>query len=327
MSPRVRCSAAVSTGARRFYYPYGTIELGKTIPPTPTDNWEIGSVTKVVTALVVAAILERTGAPEWFLQERVVDVFPVLKTLWSGSPRKMGITVEELLTHSSGLEDSLPPSVFSKSSNDVIAFFEAVGASQLKSTPGTSYSYSNIGFGLAGLVAAEWGGAPWEWLVSSTIVRPLGIAQLSKDPRGRDATGYRIDGGKVKPAAAIGLGAALEGAGELSASAESLLDFVEALRTNAPRTRLSRAIELIKKPRYVLPCPDPTRHGQTCEMALALMRNPDGTYSKGGTTPGFNDYILFSDRYSVVVMTNSAQASSAGAVAVAVMKKLNELLP
>jgi Beta-lactamase len=54
----------------------------------------------------------------------------------------------------------------------------------LRSVPGTTYHYSNIGYDILGLIAAKVGGAPLRTLYRRRIIEPLGLSSAAYQPRG-----------------------------------------------------------------------------------------------------------------------------------------------
>jgi D-alanyl-D-alanine carboxypeptidase len=121
--------------------------------------------------------------------------------------------------------------------------------------PGSGYHHSNIGWNIAGLIAARAGGAPLPVLYQQRIFAPLGLSHTSYQPQGpiagphaegydisstgtpTDATAYTAgkgaDGAIVTDAAeeAIFVQALVDGALHVR---QQLLDFYGATATNAP---------------------------------------------------------------------------------------------
>lgn len=87
----------------------------------------------------------------------------------------------------------------------------------LVSAPGEHYHHSNIGWNIAGLIAARAGGAPLPVLYRDRILRPLGLTHTAYDPqgpiRGPHATGYLLEsGGRARDATAWTFGKGADGA-------------------------------------------------------------------------------------------------------------------
>jgi CubicO group peptidase (beta-lactamase class C family) len=72
---------------------------------------------------------------------------------------------------------------------------ELLAGNRLLRPPGVGFSYSNLGFGVLGLVLAEGAGLPYEQLLANTITRPLGLndtgSRLDASAAPRLAPAYR----------------------------------------------------------------------------------------------------------------------------------------
>jgi CubicO group peptidase (beta-lactamase class C family) len=163
--------------------------------PGPDTTFEIGSVTKVFTATVLADMVE----------EGLVSLGdPVRRYLPAGVElpvRGRPITLADLATQTSGLP-RLPPGLLRRSlrqrSNPYAGFTEldlqrAVTRTRLKSSPGTKLGYSNFGFGLLGYVLARRTRQPFEQLVRDRVCCPLGLDDtriaIPADARGASPMG------------------------------------------------------------------------------------------------------------------------------------------
>ena len=148
---------------------------GLGLAPTNTTMFEIGSITKLFTGLMLADAVNRG---EVGLQDTLDTYLPQL----SGSPAG-GVTLEELATHRSGLpayadaaasqgyEGSGAADVEAITQDDVIT--QAAG---LVITDRGTYAYSNLGFALLGYALAKAAGAPsWTGLVTERVLKPAGM--------------------------------------------------------------------------------------------------------------------------------------------------------
>lgn len=149
----------------------------------PIDvRWEIGSITKVFTAVLLAR-LHLAGALD--MSEPIAPVLPASVTMPPGAG---SITFEHLATHRSGLP-RLPPGIrlFGRDAMaDPYAIFDearilrALEETRLRRTPGTGRPrYSNFGFGLLGFAMAMAVGRPYEQMVMDEVIAPLGLASAT----------------------------------------------------------------------------------------------------------------------------------------------------
>lgn len=65
----------------------------------------------------------------------------------------------------------------------------------LRSTPGTTYHYSNIGYAIAGMIAAKVSGMPLERLYRERIAGPLGLASAKYEPQRAPTREYSVRAG------------------------------------------------------------------------------------------------------------------------------------
>jgi len=202
-------------------------------PECPPERvlFEIGSVTKVFTALLLAIAVERGEA---MLDDPVSDHLP------DGSrvPRRRDaeITLLHLATHTSGLP-RLPPGLFwhgLRHRDDPYArltpaeVLARLGRTRLRRAPGDRFTYSNFGAGVLGLALAHTSRVDYETLVRDRITRPLGmtdtVISLDTQQRSRLAPGTKRGG---RPAGLWTM-AGLAGAGALRSTVADLFLFVRA---------------------------------------------------------------------------------------------------
>lgn len=156
---------------------YGFGAISKTNPAAPDANtiYEIGSVTKVFTGLLLADAIQHGGV--------ALDT-PLSKLLPKDvkSPKHEGheITLEQLATHFSGLP-RIPGNMVHDSLDNPYAdygrdkLFKFLDGYELKRAPGAEYEYSNLGMGLLGTLLADKAGTNYESLLKQRITQPLGM--------------------------------------------------------------------------------------------------------------------------------------------------------
>ncbi|MCC6539944.1 MAG: serine hydrolase [Bryobacterales bacterium] len=189
---------------------------------------EIGSITKVFTAQLLAGAVQR-GAVK--LDDPVSKFLPAEAKMpeWQGR----AITLHDLVSHRSGLP-RLPGNLqIADISNPYAAYtvtqlYAFLAGHQLRRAPDTEFEYSNLGAGLLGHALARQAGLSYEELVRAKILDPLrmkdtGIA-LSPAARARLAQGHNA---KLEPVPACDL-PALAGAGALRSSASEMLNWLAA---------------------------------------------------------------------------------------------------
>jgi serine-type D-Ala-D-Ala carboxypeptidase/endopeptidase len=199
------------------------------VPDGPRSIFEIGSITKVFTATLLAD-MAREGL--------VALDDPVQKWLPDGvrmPSRGRDITLEDLSTHRSGLpglpQGLLLPAV-TRDRRDPYARLDparleaAIPNTRPRREPGERFRYSNYAVGLLGYLLARRAGTSYERLVRVRICEPLGLAdtwvQTPVADRGRVATPHDRWGRETGHWHL----AALAGAGGLRSTAADLLAFL-----------------------------------------------------------------------------------------------------
>jgi CubicO group peptidase (beta-lactamase class C family) len=205
---------------------YGTMAKDDKRPMNGDTLFEIGSLTKVFTSLVLADMVQHG---EVSLDD------PVAKYLPAGVkvPERGGrsITLVDLATHTSGLPripNNMRPKDFANPYADYSAerLYQFLGAYSLPRDIGSQYEYSNLGAGLLGLALARRAGTSYEALIRSRICDPLGMSgtrvSLSPELKARLATGHDAT---LAPRPNWDFDA-LAGAGALKSSANDLLNLL-----------------------------------------------------------------------------------------------------
>jgi CubicO group peptidase (beta-lactamase class C family) len=160
----------------------GTGSIETTSIGTIDQNWEIGSITKVFTSLLLARL---------HTTNRIDLASPVAQYLPSSIalPKNFDqITFEHLATHRSGLP-RLPAGMklLGKSAmDDPYAIFtedrvyQAIEETKLKRMPGTKGPrYSNYGVGLLGFILGLSQGQKYEQLLQTEVLGPLGLTSAT----------------------------------------------------------------------------------------------------------------------------------------------------
>ncbi|MEO3817039.1 serine hydrolase domain-containing protein [Plantactinospora sp. B24E8] len=172
--PAVLASVRGRDGRVR-HYTAGVADL-RTRAKVPTDGYvRIGSNTKTYLAVVV---LQLVGEGRIELDESVETYLPGLVRGDGVDGRR--ITVRQLLQHTSGLPNytALLPETYETIRHRYVQPRELLdlGLSQ-KATdePGETFSYSNTGYVVAGLLVEKVTGRPVREEITNRIIRPLGL--------------------------------------------------------------------------------------------------------------------------------------------------------
>ncbi|MDQ4212548.1 serine hydrolase domain-containing protein [Microbacterium capsulatum] len=143
---------------------------------TTETGFQIGSVTKMVTAMTLMACVER-GLLR--LEDEVVDLVPGLRHSVDG--RIAEIRVQDLLHHRSGFESQYWTDLGRGQSARRLTV-TAVADVPLIHAPGEIFSYTNNGYVLAGYLVERLLGRDWEDAVEDLVCAPLALETLSVLP-------------------------------------------------------------------------------------------------------------------------------------------------
>lgn len=153
----------------------GLRSKGATAVVTTQDQWHLGSITKSMTATLAATLVEN-GSITW--DTTPLQVWPDLANSIHADFRNT--TLRQLLSHSSGLKrDDDFAAAADGAAGSVVDKRRAWTAHLLAAPaafPAGTYSYSNVGYMVAGAMLETRGGAPWEDLLVARVFAPLGMA-------------------------------------------------------------------------------------------------------------------------------------------------------
>ena len=272
--------------------------------------FEIGSITKVFTSLLLAEMVRRK---EVALDDPAAKYLPANVKL----PQRSGksITLLDLATHYSGLPP-LPGNLLAKLADNprdpypdysVADLYRFLSGYTLPRDPGSEFEYSNLGAGLLGHVLAYRAGTDYESLIGIRVTQPLGMTDtgitLSPSMQPRMSPGHNAI---LAPVAnhRIPLDT-LAGAGAVRSSANDMLIFLEALLgyRESPLAPAMNAMLEVRRPA-----------GRT-KIGLGWLIYPtDGREIvwHNGATAGFRSFVGYDpeQRIGVVVLSNAFTPSA-----------------
>jgi CubicO group peptidase (beta-lactamase class C family) len=155
---------------------YGVRDVRTGAPVTPQTMFHLASVSKpfVATAIVSLAMETEGGRAVLDLDDPITDWVPEL-TLADG--RADEVTARTLLSHTSGLPDVTDYGWHEPQLGDdaLSELARSLSHWRLQSEPGTSFSYSNAGFELLGLLLSRVTDTTFEDAVRQRVLVPLGM--------------------------------------------------------------------------------------------------------------------------------------------------------
>ncbi len=172
---------------------YGVASVEFNVPVATETVFEIGSVSKQITAAAVMLLVEDGKVN---LDEKISKYLPDAPETWKN------VTVRHLLTHTSGVKSYTSIGGFELSKRYKVSdFINELSKQTLEFEPGSQYKYSNSGYSLLGyIVESASGKSYWEFL-RSRIFGPLKMnSTADRDPQfiiKNRATGYEWENGKL----------------------------------------------------------------------------------------------------------------------------------
>jgi serine-type D-Ala-D-Ala carboxypeptidase/endopeptidase len=272
--------------------------------------FEIGSITKVLTALMLADMAVRRDVA---FDDPVAKYLPPSVNLHE---HDRPIKLLDLATYTSGLPrmpDNMPPG-WQKSDNPLADYtpnglYEFLSGHTPAYEPGAHYEYANLGYGLLGLALARRAGKSYEELLVERICNPLGLNHtritLSPDMRKHVAQGRDLD---VRPTHLWDM-PALQGAGAARSTANDLIVFLRAC-IGMNQTPLNGALARLLETRRPTPLA-----GTDAGLGWFISSDKhEQIVWKTGATGGCNTFIGFSTQRprGAIVLANFLSRPSGG---------------
>jgi CubicO group peptidase (beta-lactamase class C family) len=179
----------------RYIHTYGISNLEQNTPVTRNTVFELASVTKQMTAALIAT-LDKEGRLS--LDDKISKYIDSIPDAWQP------IKIRELLGHMGGLIHKFEPRVNGSYLLDYSKEFmlEAAKKAPMKSIPGTDWEYSDQGYFLAGYVAEKATGKTFDSLMKEKFFEPMKMNNTrflnQNDIILNRAAGYVVKNGEYK---------------------------------------------------------------------------------------------------------------------------------
>ena len=271
---------------------YGRFDRDDPRVPDGETVFEIGSITKVFTALLLSDMALRK---EVALNDPVAKYLPASIRMPTRNGKQ--ITLLDLATHYSGLP---PEPAHSNQAYSVDQMYDFLNQYQLTRDPGARFEYSNFGYGLLGQVLAQRAGTDYETLLRTRITESLQMnhtgLHLTADMQAHLTPGHS-GGSKSLPIPVH----ALAPAGAIRSNVDDMLIFLAA-NLGLTDTPLSPAMQQMLKVR---------RHeAPNLEIGIGwdIFHGANLAALHNGKTFGYHAFIVFEPRrkIGVVVLSNTS---------------------
>lgn len=148
---------------------FGMADMELKVPMRPEMVFRIGSISKQFTAVAILQLMEKGKLS---LQDDIKKFIPDYPT------HGYTITVEHLLTHTSGIKSYTSMSSFDSIMNmhmkplEMIAYFKN---QPMDFAPGTQWNYNNSGYFILGYIIEKVSGLTYEEYVKENLFKPAGM--------------------------------------------------------------------------------------------------------------------------------------------------------
>lgn len=302
----VSIAIGVLDKGKKHVYGFGETALGNKKLPDGNTLYEIGSITKTFTGILLAYFAA---------QDKLQLDDPINKYLPDSIPAHLSnITLASLSNHSSGLPRL--PSNFWQGANmqnpyihyDNQRLFSFLKNFQPTREPGAEFEYSNLAVGLLGVILERVSGKPYEQLLQEIIWQPLTMNNTRINLLAADSSLFaqgHMQGRPVHSWEFISLAAA----GGIRSSINDMLKYAEA-QISGGNSALQKAVQLSHQQ---------TWQKNTVRIGLGwFLMSKDGKsyFNHNGQTGGYATALVVNPESgrAVIVLTNATVDPMATAI-------------
>jgi D-alanyl-D-alanine carboxypeptidase len=290
---------------------FGFADSAARVPMTPRTKFRMASHSKLFTATAVMQLREQGKLRLDDPVSKYLPWFTVIPADGDDPP----ITIEELLTHSSGLprEAGAHWTTFDFPTTEQLR--ELMPARVAPFAPEVRWKYSNLAYSVAGMVVEAVSGQKWADYVHREIFQPLGMNESSVD---KNVSGLSVGYGRRMPDGTRAINPFIDAHGMAAATGvtstvDDMAKFVSAQFRNGPRGGAqilsSGSLREMHRVRVL-----ENNWTQGNAIGFAVRKAGDKVYvSHGGSYPGYQtNTMLWPDgKVGVIVLTNADDANPA----------------
>lgn len=163
-------SIAISKNGKLLYshaIGYELMNDQQTDAATGKTKYRIGSVTKMVTAVIIFQLIE----------DRKLTLHTTIKDFLPNVPNSHLMTIEDLLSHRTGL-GRIPFKKFGRSPKTHKEMLSIINRRKPKSLPGLEFNYNNINYLLLGYIIEKISGKSYESVVNERIISKIKLEDV-----------------------------------------------------------------------------------------------------------------------------------------------------
>jgi CubicO group peptidase (beta-lactamase class C family) len=284
---------------------FGFADIKARIPMSPATKFRMASHSKLFTATAVMQLREQGKLG---LDDPVSKHLPWFRVTPAAADDPPP-TIEELLTHSSGLPREAGPHWTTYEFPTVEELKKLMPDRQAAFAPEVRFKYSNLAYTLAGMIVENVSGEPWADYVTKHIFQPLGMTESSVD---RNVPGLAVGYARRMPDGSRAVipfidARSMGAATGITSTVGDMAKFVSAQFRTGPRggDRILGTGSLREMHRVRMLENNWT---QGNAIGFAVRRVRDKTYvGHGGGYPGYTTQTLIQldDKVGVIVLTNT----------------------
>jgi CubicO group peptidase (beta-lactamase class C family) len=302
---------------------FGFADSAAKIAMTPQTKFRMASHSKLFTATAIMQLREegklRLDDPvsthlRWFAVKPAEEDAPP-------------ITIEELLTHSSGLPREAGPHWTTFEFPTTQQLQALMPERQAPFLPEVRWKYSNLAFAVAGQIVEQISGTSWADYLQQHIFNPLGMSSSSVD---KNVSGLAVGYGRRRPDGTRAVNPFIDARGMaaatgLTSTVEDMARFVSAqFRKGRRGGRQILSTGSLREMHRIRVLENNWTQGNA--IGFAVRKAGDKIYvSHGGSYPGYqtNTMLWLDGRVGVIVLTNSDDGNP-GAIATELMNTVGQ---
>ncbi|MFE6334043.1 serine hydrolase domain-containing protein [Streptomyces sp. NPDC057798] len=288
--------------------------------PDENVQYRIGSITKTFTAVLVMRLRD----------EGLLDLGDPLEKHLPGTGAGEA-TVSELLAHTGGLAAESPAPWWERTPGSMRPeLADVLGERPLLHPVGRRHHYSNPGYTLLGALVEKLRGAPWEDVLRSEVLEPLGLHRTSGRPKAPHAGGWAVHpwADVMLPEPAEDLGR-MAPAGQLWSTTGDLARFAAFLVDGDDQVLSAASVREMRQPAAPGESAD-VAEGAAYGLGLQIQhRHGRLLAGHSGSLPGFLATLFFSesDDVAAVVLANCTSGPLLSLVAADLIRIVAEAEP
>lgn len=283
---------------------FGMADMAAKRPMAAGTKFRMASHSKLFTATAIMQLREQGKVR---LDDPVAKYLPWFKVK-TASPDDPAITVEDLLTHASGLPREAGSHWSTLEFPTSAELKNLLPERQAAFSPEVRWKYSNLAYSLAGMIVEAASGETWAGYVQKHIFDPLGMTSSSVD---KPDTGLAVGYGRKMPDGSREVMPFVDARGMAAATGitSTVEDMAKFVSAQFQRGKIL-SIGSLREMHRVRMMESTWTNGYA--IGFSVKREKDKIYvGHGGSYPGYltQTYFMPDSKVGVVVLTNSADSS------------------